>query len=148
MLDRTGSDTCCVCSGSQMDENEKETKEGAMALIRSPVLRKYFLTLVFAWYAALLGLSQPHCSPSSSRLPSSSGVLQVLLKPHLLQPFLERGQLRHERLPDPADLWAERGAGPHPQHLAAGGSGEEGVSGGHAPDRRLVRFSCFSCSSR
>lgn len=51
MADRTGSDTCCVCSGSQMDENEKETKEGAMALIKSPVLRKYFLTLVFAWYA-------------------------------------------------------------------------------------------------
>lgn len=33
----------------QIDENEEERKEGAAALVRSPVLRKNFLTLGFAW---------------------------------------------------------------------------------------------------
>lgn len=35
--------------GLQIDENENERKEGAVALIRSPVLRKNFFTLAFAW---------------------------------------------------------------------------------------------------
>ncbi|CAF97684.1 unnamed protein product [Tetraodon nigroviridis] len=44
---------CIIPEGflEKIDGNEKERKEGAMALIRSPILRKNFLALGFAWFS-------------------------------------------------------------------------------------------------
>ncbi|TNM98069.1 solute carrier family 22 member 13-like [Takifugu flavidus] len=44
---------CTIPEGllEKIDENEKEKKEGAIALIKSPVLRKNFFTISLAWFS-------------------------------------------------------------------------------------------------